>query len=148
MDLSQLKPRHKNKQRKRVGRGIGSGLGKTSTRGHKGTGQRSGRDFYIGFEGGNVPFIRRLPKYGFNHKPKITFQIVNIRDLEERFANNAEVTPHTLKEKGLIKNLDGKIKILADGTLTKKLAVSAHKFSKKAIEIITANKGTTQCLSR
>ncbi len=124
------------KTRKRVGRGVGSGLGKTSGRGQKGQNSRSGGGVRIGFEGGQSPLFRRLPKRGFsNARFKTTYAVINLSDLD-KFENGTTVTPELLKEMGLIKqSLDG-IKILGNGTLTKKLNVKAHKFSNVAKEQI------------
>ena len=124
------------KTRKRVGRGVGSGLGKTSGRGQKGQNSRSGGGVRIGFEGGQSPLFRRLPKRGFsNARFKTTYAVINLSDLD-KFEDGATVTPELLKEMGLIKqSLDG-IKILGNGTLTKKLNVKAHKFSNVAKEQI------------
>ena len=122
--------------RKRVGRGVGSGLGKTSGRGQKGQNSRSGGGVRPGFEGGQSPLFRRLPKRGFsNARFKTTFAVINLSDLD-KFEDGATVTPELLKEMGLIKqSLDG-IKVLGNGTLTKKLNVKAHKFSSVAKEQI------------
>ena len=124
------------KTRKRVGRGVGSGLGKTSGRGQKGQNSRSGGGVRIGFEGGQSPLFRRLPKRGFsNARFKTTYAVINLSDLD-KFEDGATVTPELLKEMGLIKqSLDG-IKVLGNGTLTKKLNVKAHKFSNVAKEQI------------
>ena len=120
------------KERKRVGRGTGSGLGKTSGKGHKGQNARSGGGVRVGFEGGQLPLFRRLPKRGFsNAKFKIRYAVINLSDLE-KFAEGTEVTPTLLKEMGVVKNsLDG-IKVLGNGKLTKKLNVKANKFSETA----------------
>ncbi len=122
--------------RKRVGRGVGSGLGKTSGRGQKGQNSRSGGGVRPGFEGGQSPLFRRLPKRGFsNDRFKTTYAVINLSDLD-KFEDGATVTPELLKEMGLIKqSLDG-IKVLGNGTLTKKLNVKAHKFSSVAKEQI------------
>ena len=122
--------------RKRVGRGVGSGLGKTSGRGQKGQNSRSGGGVRPGFEGGQSPLFRRLPKRGFsNARFKTTYAVINLSDLD-KFEDGATVTPELLKEMGLIKqSLDG-IKVLGNGTLTKKLHVQAHKFSSVAREQI------------
>ena len=137
MKLHTLQPNPGSvKTRKRVGRGVGSGLGKTSGKGQKGQNSRSGGGVRIGFEGGQTPLFRRLPKRGFsNAKFKTVYAVINLSDLE-RFEDGATVTPEILKEMGLIKNgLDG-IKVLGNGTLTKKLNVKAHKFSSVAKEQI------------
>ena len=124
------------RKRKIVGRGRGSGLGKTSGKGHKGQNARSGGGVRTVFEGGQTPLFRRLPKKGFsNYKFKTTYASINVSDLN-RFENGTVVSPALLKEVGLVKNqLDG-IKVLGNGTLEKKLTIQAHKFSKTAIEKI------------
>lgn len=132
MQLHDIKPLKRFKNAKRIGRGPGSGHGKTSTRGHKGEKSRSGRLFYIGFEGGNLPFLRKIPKRGFFHKKRRTYQIVNIQDLNSRFDKEDKVNPEALFSKNLIKKKDGFVKILGKGAINKKLVVYAHKFSKKA----------------
>ncbi|MBP3461614.1 MAG: 50S ribosomal protein L15 [Bacilli bacterium] len=120
------------KTRKRVGRGPGSGLGKTSGRGENGQKSRSGYSHKPGFEGGQLPLYRRLPKRGFtNARFKTEYAVINLSDLN-RFENDSVITPELLKEMGLLKNqLDG-VKVLGYGTLEKKLVVKAHKFSEKA----------------
>ncbi len=134
------------KERKRVGRGTGSGLGKTSGKGHKGQNARSGGGVRVGFEGGQLPLFRRLPKRGFsNAKFKIRYAVINLSDLE-RFAEGTEVTPELLKEMGVVKNsLDG-IKVLGNGKLTKKLTVKANKFSETAKKEIEALGGTIEVI--
>ena len=120
------------KERKRLGRGVGSGTGKTSGKGHKGQNARSGGGVRPGFEGGQLPLFRRLPKRGFsNANFKVRYAVINLSDLN-RFEDGAVVTPEILKEMGLVKNqLDG-IKVLGNGTLEKKVNVKAHKFSSVA----------------
>jgi large subunit ribosomal protein L15 len=122
--------------RKRVGRGIGSGLGKTSGKGHKGQNARSGGGVRQGFEGGQLPLFRRLPKRGFtNAMFKTEYAVINLSDLN-KFEDGATVSPELLKEMGLVKKqLDG-IKVLGNGKLEKKLVVKAHKFSNVAKEQI------------
>lgn len=134
------------KERKRVCRGTGSGLGKTSGKGHKGQNARSGGGVRVGFEGGQLPLFRRLPKRGFsNAKFKIRYAVINLSDLE-RFAEGTEVTPELLKEMGVVKNsLDG-IKVLGNGKLTKKLTVKANKFSETAKKEIEALGGTIEVI--
>jgi len=124
------------KTRKRVGRGPGSGLGKTSGKGHKGQNARSGGGVRPGFEGGQLPLFRRLPKRGFSNAPfKTEYAVINLSDLN-KFENDAVITPELLKEMGIVKKqLDG-IKVLGKGTLEKKLVVKANKFSDKAKEEI------------
>ena len=126
----------KHKKRRRVGRGIGSGFGKTCGRGHKGQGSRAGYSVHPTFEGGQMPLVRRIPKRGFNNRWALSVAIVNIGDLENRFDDGAEVTPEALKEKDLAKHRYDVLKVLGDGTLTKKLKVSAHRFSRSAREKI------------
>ena len=133
MNLSTLRPNDgATFTKKRVGRGTGSGLGKTSGKGHKGQNARSGGGVRPGFEGGQLPLFRRLPKRGFsNARFKTTYAVINLSDLN-LFEDGAVVTPELLKEMGLLKNqLDG-VKVLGNGTLEKKLTVKAHKFSSKA----------------
>lgn len=126
-------------RRKRVGRGPGSGLGKTSGTGHKGQKSRSGVSIPATFEGGQLPLYRRLPKRGFsNAKFKIKYAVINVSDLNV-FEDGTVVSPALLKETGMIKNqLDG-IKVLGNGNLEKKLTIQANKFSKSAVEKIEAS---------
>ena len=123
-------------ERRRVGRGMGSGLGKTSGRGEKGQKARSGVSIPATFEGGQLPLYRRLPKRGFSNSDfKIRYATINVSDLN-RFEDGSVVTPELLKETGLLKNqLDG-VKVLGDGELEKKLTIKAHKFSRTAVEKI------------
>jgi large subunit ribosomal protein L15 len=131
--------------RKRVGRGVGSGMGKTSTRGHKGQNARSGGGVRLGFEGGQNPLYRRLPKRGFNNQFRTEYAVVNVQDLNA-FEAGTEVTPELLKQAGLVKDqLDG-IKILGTGELTVKLTVKANKFSQSAVEKIQAAGGQTEVI--
>ena len=127
---------NKFKKRKRVGRGPGSGHGKTSGRGHKGQGQRAGFSRHPTFEGGQMPLVRRIPKRGFNNKWGDVVAILNLCDLEAAFSDGDEVSLENLKEKNLVKGTFDVLKILGDGELTKKLKVSAHRFSKSAQEKI------------
>ena len=132
MQLHELKsPIGSRKRRKIVGRGPGSGHGKTSGRGNKGQSSRAGRDMVLGIEGGQMPLLRRLPKVGFNSRWPTHYQIVSIEELN-RFSDGAEINAETLKDKGLIKSLNRPVKILSDGKLTKKLTVKVNKFSKAA----------------
>jgi large subunit ribosomal protein L15 len=132
----------KHKARKRVGRGRGTGQGKTCGRGHKGSGSRAGATKLTIYEGGQMPLFRRLPKRGFNNKRFATrLEIVNVSQLE-RFADGAEVGAIQLSEAGLIARAGSKVKILGDGQLTKRLQVIAHKFSKAAEEKIVGCGGT------
>ena len=137
MKLNSVKPNpYATKARKRVGRGPGSGTGKTAGTGENGQNSRSGRSVRIGFEGGQTPLFRRIPKRGFsNARFKKVYAVINLDDLN-KFEDGAEVTPEILKDMGLVKKeLDG-IKILGDGKLEKKLTVKASKFSKTAKEQI------------
>ena len=130
MELHDLHPAPGAKrQRKRVGRGPGSGTGKTAGRGHKGQKSRSGYSRRYGFEGGQVPLVRRIPKRGFTNIFRVEFQVVNFRDLERVFSEGDTVSPESLIEKGLVRGGKRPIKVLADGDLSKKLIVQAHKFS-------------------
>jgi large subunit ribosomal protein L15 len=146
VNLSELKPapgsRHKTK---RVGRGIGSGLGKTSARGHKGQKSRSGASIRPGFEGGQMPLHRRLPKRGFTNIFKKEIVIVNLQDLN-RFENGTIITPELLKEAGVIKSIKDGVKILANGELEKSLTVKAHGCSKMAAEKIAAAGGKVEVI--
>ena len=126
----------KNKKRKRVGRGIGSGHGKTCGRGHKGQGARAGFSMKPTFEGGQMPLVRRIPKRGFNNQWALKVVAVNVSDLEAVFDAGAEINPETLREKNLAKEKYDVLKILGDGELTKKFTVKAHRFSKSALEKI------------
>ncbi len=133
--LSRLQPpRGARKRRKRVGCGPGSGHGKTSTRGHKGAGARSGKEFGPGFEGGQMPLYRRIPKRGFTSRVKNEFEIVNLRQLTV-YPANSEVTPMSLFEKKIIKE-GAAVKILGTGEILVPLTVKAHAFSKKAKQLI------------
>lgn len=146
MKLHELKPAEgSRKQRKRVGRGIGSGHGKTSGRGHKGQNARSGGGVRPGFEGGQNPLYRRLPKRGFTNPTRKEYSIVNIKQLN-RFENNTVVTPELLIETGLVKNVKDGIKILGNGTLEKALTVKANKFSASAVQAIEAAGGKTEVI--
>lgn len=126
----------KFKRRKRIGRGTGSGLGKTSGRGHKGQHSRSGSSQHIAFQGGAMQMYRRIPKRGFNNKWALKVGEVNIADLEKHFEAGEEVTPETLKAKNLANYNYDVLKVLGDGEITKKLKVTAHRFSKSAREKI------------
>jgi large subunit ribosomal protein L15 len=127
---------HKHKKKKRVGRGPGSGHGKTSGRGHKGQGQLAGWSAPPTFEGGTSPLVRRIPKRGFHNAFGKTIATVNVGDLEDVFESGDEVTPRSLREKDLAKGRYDELKILGDGALTKKLRISAHRFSAGALEKI------------
>jgi large subunit ribosomal protein L15 len=136
---------HKRKKRKRVGRGPGSGHGKTSTRGHKGQFSRAGASRRPGYEGGQMPLARRIAKRGFSNARFTTdVAIVNLAALEQSFEDGATVTLEALAAKGLAKGRFDVVKILGDGELTKKLTVQAHRFSKSAAEKIAASGGTVE----
>ncbi|TMB74625.1 MAG: 50S ribosomal protein L15 [Deltaproteobacteria bacterium] len=146
MKLDDLKPAAgSNKNRKRVGRGDGSGHGKTSCRGHKGQGARSGGGTKPGFEGGQMPLQRRLPKRGFHNPSRIEMSVVNLERLEV-FPSGSEVTPERLVQQGLVRGKDKRIKILGDGSLSKSLIVKAHGFSAKAKEKIEALGGKAELI--
>ncbi|MCD8502120.1 MAG: 50S ribosomal protein L15 [Bacillaceae bacterium] len=144
MKLHELKPAEgSRKERKRIGRGIGSGTGKTAGKGHKGQNARSGGGVRPGFEGGQMPIFRRLPKRGFTNPTRKEYAIVNLETLN-RFDEGVEVTPELLIESGIVKNEKDGIKILGEGNIEKKLTVKAHKFSASAKEAIEAAGGTTE----
>jgi large subunit ribosomal protein L15 len=126
----------KNKARKRVGRGPGSGSGKTSSRGHKGQGSRSGYSLSPIFEGGQMPLVRRIPKRGFNNRWADTVAIVNLDVLERNFQSGEEVTPEALRGKAIVRGSYDVLKVLGNGELTKTLKISAHQFSRSALEKI------------
>ena len=126
----------KNKRRKRLGRGTGSGLGKTSGKGHKGHHSRSGASQHVTFQGGAMPMFRRIPKRGFNNKFALVVGEVNVGDLEKNFEAGEEVTPDTLRAKDLAKYRYDVLKVLGKGEIKKKLKISAHRFSKTAREKI------------
>jgi large subunit ribosomal protein L15 len=155
LNLSNLEPAQPRKARKRVGRGLGSGKGRYSGRGIKGQKSRAGSNkMPIGFEGGQMPIDMRLGKLRGNTSadampigPFRTYsQPVNLRDLEERFEAGAEVTPETLKAAGLVRKLSVDVKVLGEGELTKKLSISAHGFSKSAVEKIEGAGGSVSWL--
>ncbi|MCU0665819.1 MAG: 50S ribosomal protein L15 [Candidatus Omnitrophica bacterium] len=133
-----------NHRKKILGRGPSSGHGKTSTRGSKGQTSRTGRDFYLGFEGGQTPLIRRFPKRGFTNIFKKEFQIVNLESLAK--INQDIITPELLEEKGLIKNKEKLVKILGLGELKKAMTVKASAFSKQAADKIIAAGGKAQVI--
>lgn len=133
------------KDRKRIGRGHGSGQGKTAGKGHKGQNARSGGGVRLGFEGGQTPLFRRLPKRGFTNINRKEYAVVNV-ELLNRFEDGAEVTPVALIEAGIVKNEKAGIKVLGNGELTKKLSVKAAKFSKTAEEAIVAAGGSIEVI--
>ncbi|MBC2308027.1 50S ribosomal protein L15 [Listeria welshimeri] len=146
MKLHELKPSEgSRKEHNRVGRGTGSGNGKTSGRGHKGQKARSGGGVRLGFEGGQLPLFRRIPKRGFTNINRKEFAIVNL-DVLNRFEDGTEVTPELLIESGIIRNEKSGIKILSDGNIEKKLTVKANKFSAAAKEAIEAAGGKTEVI--
>ncbi|MEM6798929.1 MAG: 50S ribosomal protein L15 [Planctomycetota bacterium] len=126
----------KYRKRKRLGRGPGSGHGKTSGRGHKGQGSRAGHSQHPTFAGGAMPMIRRVPKRGFNNPFAESIVVVNVGQIDAAFAAGDEVTVEALKAKNIAKGRFDKLKVLGDGELTKKLTISAHAFSKSAAEKI------------
>ena len=149
MKLNNMAPADGAKtQSKRLGRGIGSGLGKTSGKGHKGQWARSGGGVRPGFEGGQMPLVRRIPKRGFNNVFKKEYSIVNVSALEV-FDNGTVVTAELLLEKGVLSKVEPYgLKVLGNGTLTKKLEVKANKFTKSAAEIIEKEIGRASCRER
>ncbi len=146
MDLSDLKPSQgSTKNKKRVGRGHGTGQGAQAGRGHKGAQSRSGFKAKRGFEGGQMPLHRRVPKRGFHNPFRVEYAVVNLDAIAERFEAGTEVTPELLREHGLV-GKSGGVKVLARGDISKKLTVRAHKFSGKAAEKIAAAGGTVEVL--
>ena len=147
MRLHDLKPAPGAiKRAKRVGRGPGSGHGKTSCRGQKGQRSRSGGGVPPWFEGGQTPIHRRLPKRGFKNPNRVEYAVVNLGRLDALFDAGAEVTPEVLMERGVIKKLLNGLKVLGDGELTKPLKVKAHAFSASAREKIEAAGGTAEVI--
>ncbi|HVQ42486.1 MAG TPA: 50S ribosomal protein L15 [Vicinamibacterales bacterium] len=147
MSLNNLRPPKGAKHAKRrVGRGPGSGHGKTASRGHKGAKSRSGHRFKRGFEGGQMPLHRRVPKRGFHNPFRVEYAVVNLDTLAEVFEAGSSVTPELLRERGLVRKAKSKIKVLGRGDITKKLTVQAHKFSGKAAEKIAAAGGSAEVL--
>jgi large subunit ribosomal protein L15 len=132
---------------KRVGLGLGSGMGKTSTRGQKGQGARQGRKVPVGFEGGQLPLYRRIPKHGFVSPNRIAYYPINVEDLEKVFADGAEINNTSLLFADIIHNLNQPVKILAKGKVTKKFSVSAQAFSKAAKDAIEKAGGKTTIVS-
>ncbi len=144
MNLHNLeKPLGSKKKPKRVGRGPGSGSGKTCGKGQKGQKSRSGGKVRRGFEGGQMPLYRRLPKFGFTNPNAVTFSIINLSTLENRsdVASGEVLTKNLLKEKRIVRNLNHPIKLLADGTLTKSLKIEVDKASQTALEKVKAAGG-------
>ena len=149
MSLNNLRPPKGAKQTAfRRGRGQGSGNGKTAGRGHKGAQSRSGYHSKRGFEGGQMPLHRRIPKRGFHNPFRVEYAVVNLDTLAERFEVGTVVTPELLRERGLINSTRQPIKVLGRGDIAKSLTVRAHKFSGKAAEKIAAAGGTTEVLAK
>ena len=136
----------KNKKARRLGRGKGTGTGKTAGRGHKGFGSRNGSSMNVSFEGGQMPLFRRMPKRGFNNPFALKVVNVNVGDIEACFADGEDVNIETLKAKGFLKGAFDVLKVLGDGELTKKVKVAAHRFSKTAEEKIKAAGGEVEVL--
>jgi large subunit ribosomal protein L15 len=148
MELHDLHPaKGAKKSRKRIGRGPGSGTGKTAGRGHKGQKSRSGYSRRFGFEGGQMPLVRRIPKRGFTNIFRVEYQVVNLRDLDRAFADGDTVSVEALVEKRLIRGDKHPVKVLGDGELTKKLTVKVHKFSASAQAGITKAGGTCEVVT-
>jgi large subunit ribosomal protein L15 len=148
MSLHNLrKPKGSTHAKKRVGRGQGSGNGKTAGRGHKGAQSRSGYHFKRGFEGGQMPLHRRVPKRGFTNPTRVEYDVINLDTLEARFDAGAVVTPETLRAAGLLPGSRNPVKVLARGDLNKALTVRVHKFSGKASEKIAAAGGQAEALA-
>ena len=147
MSLSNLKPPKGAKHsKKRVGRGQGSGTGVQAGRGHKGAKSRSGFTHKRGFEGGQMPLHRRVPKRGFTNIFRVEYEVVNLDTLEERFDAGVEVTVELLRERGLVRRT-GRVKVLGRGAIAKALTVHAHKFSGTAAEMIAAAGGRAEVLA-
>jgi large subunit ribosomal protein L15 len=148
MDLSNLKPSERSKfSKKRVGRGHGTGQGTQAGRGHKGAQSRSGYKNKRGFEGGQMPLHRRIPKRGFHNPFRTEYAVVNLDTLADRFDAGTVITPELLREQGVVRGGKHPIKVLARGDISKKLTVKAHKFSGKAAEKIAAAGGATEVLA-
>lgn len=146
MKLENLDKTPEFKSRKRVGRGPGSGMGKTSTRGEKGQKARSGVSIPAWFQGGQSPLYRRIPKRGFNNRQFETkYAVINLSDLN-RFEDGEVVTPELLKEKGIIKKQLSGVKVLGNGELEKKITVKAHRFSSKAVTKIESKGGKVEVI--
>lgn len=146
MKLHELKPvEGARNKRNRVGRGMSSGNGKTSGRGHNGQKSRSGGRIGLTFEGGQLPLFRSIPKRGFTNINRKDYAVVNVTALN-RFDNGTEVTPELLIESGIVKNEKSGIKILGNGNLEKKLTIKAHKFSSSAVEAIEQQGGTHEVI--
>jgi large subunit ribosomal protein L15 len=148
MPLNNLRPpQGATHAKKRVGRGQGSGNGKTAGRGHKGQKSRSGYKFKRGFEGGQMPLHRRVPKRGFHNPFRVEYEVVNLDTLGLKFDAGTVVTPDLLREHGIVPRGKARVKVLARGEVGKALTVRAHKFSGKAAEKIAAAGGATEQLA-
>lgn len=147
MMLDRLKaPKGANRKKKRLGRGEANGLGKTCGKGHKGQNSRSGGGVKPGFEGGQMPLQRRLPKRGFTNIFRVRNRVVNLSDLSRVFSDGDTVDPETLLAKGLINGRKGPVKVLGEGELSVKLTVKANSFSKSAVEKIKSAGGTAEVI--
>src|SRR2546429_5967786 len=147
MSLNNLRPPKGMKHaKKRIGRGQGSGQGKTAGRGHKGAKSRSGFRFKRGFEGGQMPLHRRVPKRGFHNPFRVEYAVVNLDTLGEVFDAGSEVTPDLLRERGLVRHATALVKVLGRGDIAKKLTVRAHKFSGSAADKIAAAGGAAEVI--
>lgn len=148
MALNNLKPAEGSKfNRKRVGRGPGSGNGKTAGRGYKGAQSRSGWKYKRGFEGGQMPLHRRVPKRGFTNIFRTEYDVVNLDQLEKLFDKGATVTVDSLRDAGIVSSRTAKVKVLGRGEIAKALTVQAHKFSGKAAEKIAAAGGKAEAIA-
>src|SRR6187402_1347129 len=148
MSLNNLRPPKGAKHaKKRVGRGPGSGHGVTASRGHKGAKSRSGFRFKRGFEGGQMPLHRRVPKRGFHNPFRVEYAVVNLDVLGEVFDDGSAVTPDLLRQRGIVRETGARIKVLGRGDLAKKLTVQAHKFSGSAAKKIEAAGGVAEVIS-
>jgi large subunit ribosomal protein L15 len=148
MSLNNLRPPKGAKHaKKRIGRGQGSGSGKTASRGHKGAKSRSGFKFKRGFESNQMPLHRRVPKRGFHNPFRVEYEVVNLDQLAAKFDDGAVVTPDEMRERGLVPGSARRVKVLARGEIGKKLTVRAHKFSGKAAEKIAAAGGAAEALA-
>jgi large subunit ribosomal protein L15 len=146
MNLHDLAPAPgANKRRKRIGRGPGSGHGKTATKGHKGLLARSGGGKRPGFEGGQMPLVRRLPKFGFTNPSRVEYAIVNLKSFEQ-WAGGETITPQAMVDAGLVRRKRLPIKVLGNGELKKSLVIQAHKFSKSAEAKIQAAGGRVEVI--
>jgi large subunit ribosomal protein L15 len=147
MALNNLRPpKGATRPRKRVGRGPGSGHGKTASRGSKGAQSRSGFRFKRGFEGGQMPLHRRVPKRGFHNPFRVEYAVVNLDTLAEVFDAGSEVTPDLLRERGLVRRVGALVKVLGRGEIAKQLTVRAHKFSGSAAQKIAAAGGAAEVI--